>query len=111
LALFKVDVVSLGNKIHRMTGLKRLERLTKLELRNNALKSTADIGYATSLKELYLVFTSSYSDLTCQSNNQISQLKDFDLLKNLEILHLRNNHLVTVEGLENLPALGYLNLR
>ena len=52
-----------NNNIDQITGLKKLDRLKKLELRGNKLTSTNGIGHAHSLKECFLVQNLKYIEI------------------------------------------------
>ena len=91
----------LGNQLADLNTLNatKLPRLTQLELKANKLTSTAGV-HIVELKKLYL------------GDNMITKIEDLGRLRNLMILHLRNNNLSNLDGFtENLRQLQYLNLR
>ncbi len=89
------------NKITDLTNLEHLNlsMLHTLELRSNQLRTTKGLVIPT-LKNLYL------------AQNVIKHLEDMDKLVNLQLLHMRDNHVESLDGLsENNRNLQYLNLR
>jgi len=90
-----------GNQLTDLTTLNatKLARLSQLELKANKLTSTAGV-HIVELKKLYL------------ADNLITKIEDLGRLRNLMILHLRNNNLSNLDGFtDNLRQLQYLNLR
>ena len=70
----------------------------QIEVKGNQLKSTS--GFCTpALTKLYA------------SDNHISEIKDLVLSPKLSVLHLRNNRLNSLEGVQSGSALSYLNVR
>ncbi|EEB11634.1 protein phosphatase 1 regulatory subunit SDS22, putative [Pediculus humanus corporis] len=77
----------------------KLPKLTQLELRGNLLQTTEGIQYQ-SLVNLYL------------AQNKITELRGFEILINLERLHLRENPLSDLTGFtKSNVKLKYLNVR
>lgn len=90
-----------SNQIASVSGLacSALKSLTVLELRGNRLTSTAGIEIPT-LKKLYL------------AANRLTKVEGLEKLVSLEVLHLRDNQIETLEGFsEHLQKLNYINLR
>uniref|UniRef100_A0A8C4U9C3 Leucine-rich repeat-containing protein 23 n=1 Tax=Falco tinnunculus TaxID=100819 RepID=A0A8C4U9C3_FALTI len=90
-----------GNKIETALGLShgRLFSLQILELRRNKLESTAGLSLPM-LKSLYL------------AQNAIWSLEGLEELGQLTTLHLRDNHIETLDGFcSSMKCLQYLNLR
>ncbi|KAL4622611.1 leucine-rich repeat-containing protein 23 [Arapaima gigas] len=90
-----------GNKIQRISALdsSKLTNLVTLELRGNQLESTQGV-YLPNLRRLYL------------AKNRIKRLEGLDCLECLTTLHLRDNLLETLDGINsNMKALQYLNVR
>ncbi len=81
-----------------------------MELRGNKLKSAAGIT-SQAVKELYLVRCFCNISQVVEADNEIQSVRELELLTNLEILHLRNNQLSLLDGVEHLSSLSYLNLR
>ncbi|KAF1519196.1 UNVERIFIED_CONTAM: Leucine-rich repeat-containing protein 23, partial [Eudyptes pachyrhynchus] len=90
-----------GNKIQTALGLShgQLFSLQILELRGNMLESTAGLNLP-KLRNLYL------------AQNAIQSLEGLEGLGQLTTLHLRDNHLETLDGFcSSMKCLQYLNLR
>ncbi|XP_057685807.1 leucine-rich repeat-containing protein 23 isoform X1 [Corythoichthys intestinalis] len=90
-----------GNRIERLNGLESclFSKLGTLELRGNRLTSTNGINLP-NLERLYL------------AQNAITSLEGLEKLERLTTLHLRDNKLGTLEGLNaNMKCLQYLNVR
>ncbi|XP_057685808.1 leucine-rich repeat-containing protein 23 isoform X2 [Corythoichthys intestinalis] len=89
-----------GNRIERLNGLESclFSKLGTLELRGNRLTSTNGINLP-NLERLYL------------AQNAITSLEGLEKLERLTTLHLRDNKLGTLEGLNaNMKCLQYLNV-
>ncbi|XP_075258980.1 leucine-rich repeat-containing protein 23-like [Convolutriloba macropyga] len=89
------------NKISSLSSFATLNltMLHTLELRSNQLRTTKGLVIPT-LRNLYL------------AQNVIKYLEDVDKLCNLQLLHMRDNHIEHLDGFsENNRALQYLNLR
>ncbi len=97
-----LETLSLSwNSIKAVTGLEpeRLTMLHTLELRSNVLTSTKGLVIPT-LKNLYL------------AQNKIKTLEDLDKLENLQLLHMRDNQVDSLDGFsEKMRSLQYINLR
>ncbi|XP_012615890.1 leucine-rich repeat-containing protein 23 isoform X2 [Microcebus murinus] len=90
-----------GNRIRLVTGLdpQNLISLHTLELRGNQLESTLGINLP-KLKNLYL------------AQNLLKKVEGLENLSNLTTLHLRDNHIETLNGFSGeMKSLQYLNLR
>ncbi|XP_029973653.1 leucine-rich repeat-containing protein 23 [Salarias fasciatus] len=90
-----------GNGIQDMTGFQSVcfTNLVTLELRGNHLTTTAGIDLP-NLKRLYL------------AQNAIKHLEGLEKLECLNILHLRDNQVESLDGLsQNMKCLQYLNVR
>ena len=99
--LEKVTELNLNRS--QLTGVKGMEKLTKLEwlhLGNNQLTNVPmGLEKLTQLKVLYLY------------TNQLAKMpKGLEKLTQLKVLNLGDNQLTEVKGLENLTELTYLNL-
>ena len=82
---------------HLDTG--NLTMLHTLELRSNLLTSTKGLVVPT-LKNLYL------------AQNKIKSLEDLDKLESLQMLHMRDNQIDSLDGFsERMRSLQYLNMR
>ncbi|XP_063065633.1 leucine-rich repeat-containing protein 23 [Engraulis encrasicolus] len=91
----------IGNGIHSIRGLQchQLSNLVCLELRGNRLESTDGL-YLPNLRRLYM------------AQNGIKKLEGLHKLERLTTLHLRDNQLKNLDGINSgLKALQYLNVR
>lgn len=90
-----------SNGIRTMQGLEyhKLTNLVTLELRGNSLETTDGI-YLPNLRHLYL------------AKNNIKQLEGLERLEHLNTLHLRDNQLESLNGINaSMKSLHYLNIR
>ncbi|XP_014865445.1 PREDICTED: leucine-rich repeat-containing protein 23 [Poecilia mexicana] len=90
-----------GNSIQKINGLRNADfaNLVILELRGNQLETTSGFDLP-NLRKLYL------------AQNFIKHLEGLEKLERLTTLHLRDNQLVTLEGLcPEMKSLQYLNIR
>lgn len=89
-----------NNQITRISGLENLIGLEKLCLRNNQITKIEGLENLVSLKELNL------------TKNQILKIEGLNNLTNLEVLLLRDNKISKIEGIEreSHPKLRYLDL-
>ena len=95
------DLFETVNQISELCGLtvKNLPCLRSLDLHNNELTSTVGIKLPT-LQKLYL------------AANKLTHLDGLEQLKQLTTLHLRDNHISTLDGFApSMDGLQYLNLR
>ena len=98
--LEKVEKLDLGGYV-KLTDLKSLENLTKLEelyLDNNQLTSVKGLEKLTQLRSLTI------------RRNQLTDLKGLEKLTQLKYLTLTSANLTNVKGLENLTQLTFLRL-
>ena len=89
------------NKIEVISGFEtfKMDNLRILELRGNSLVTTANISLP-KLEQLYL------------ATNQITAIEGIETLSNLEVLHLRENPIQSLDGFsDNLTHLTQLNMR
>lgn len=112
-----------------MQGLEhhQLTNLVTLELRGNCLETTDGI-YLPNLRNLYLVCLVGtllqvnlpvgiiskdlqyHLALSLQAKNKIKRLEGLEGLEQLNTLHLRDNQLESLDGI-NMKRLQYLNIR
>ncbi|VDD80102.1 unnamed protein product [Mesocestoides corti] len=78
----------------------KLRSLETLEIRGNQIESTEGLGFLHDLKTLYF------------GENLLKSVEDISGLRGLVRLHLRDNHIATLDGfLQGPTKLEYLNLR
>ncbi|KAM6161786.1 LOW QUALITY PROTEIN: leucine-rich repeat-containing protein 23 [Erethizon dorsatum] len=90
-----------GNRIQVVTGLdpEKLKSLHTLELRGNQLSTTMGINLP-KLEKLFL------------AQNMLKKVEGLENLRDLTVLHLRDNHIETLSGFsKEMQSLQYLNLR
>uniref|UniRef100_A0A5K3EKU4 LRRcap domain-containing protein n=1 Tax=Mesocestoides corti TaxID=53468 RepID=A0A5K3EKU4_MESCO len=77
----------------------KLRSLETLEIRGNQIESTEGLGFLHDLKTLYF------------GENLLKSVEDISGLRGLVRLHLRDNHIATLDGfLQGPTKLEYLNL-
>ena len=117
-----------NNKITKIEGLNNLKNLTNLNLSNNNIEDITPLSANTSLVTLYLIGNdnidenrNNYTGKRLEDLNKIGEILDREgqiyldvdklgLFTNYRNLNLQNQNLITLQDLEGMTKLTYLNL-